>query len=64
MARALICPHCHHPLTPMDSRGVDFFCQECFASLAIVAADLCYYQLGKGSGRLYRCTVSSIEQPA
>lgn len=64
MHRTLVCPNCRHPLTSMDARGQDYFCQACFASLAVVSADYCFYQLGRGSGSLYRCTVSSIEQPS
>lgn len=62
MSHALVCPNCRHPLTSMDARGQDYFCQECFASLAVIAPELCLYQLGRATGRIYRCLLSSIEQ--
>lgn len=64
MRHALVCPNCRHPLTALDARAVDYFCQACFTSLAIVTPELCYYQLGQGSGRLRRCSLSSIQESA
>lgn len=64
MRLKLVCPSCRHPLTSMDARGVDYFCQACFVSVAVVSPELCYYQLGKGTGSLHRCSLSSLEQPA
>lgn len=64
MRLALNCPNCRHPLTSMDARGLDYFCEACFLSLAVVEPDVCYYQLGGGTGRIYRCPVSSLAPSA
>lgn len=64
MVRALNCPNCRYPLTPMDGRGLDFFCQACLASVAVVSEDCCYYQLGRATGTLYRCELSRLEPSA
>lgn len=64
MRHALNCPSCRHPLTSMDARGLDYFCEACFASVAVVDRETCVWQRGRGTGRIYRCQLSTLAPSA
>lgn len=64
MRRTLVCPNCRKPLQSLDARGQDYFCQACFTSVAVISSDLCYYQLGRLTGRQHRCSLRSLEPSA